>query len=489
MAGLMMQDFKDAGGDWLTGMQTMMGEDAITLSHMISDEAKTFLDSEAKFASRLTQGQNLKIQTSMKNDSKTWKQLAKEIVKNEMKTGKKTSKQNQTKKIEGLISKLTKSMGNEFDATQILQATYLQVMQGMLETAKTVVVPLIAQNAQLAAQTMYNTGGIDQKANQSNSTTTGIEGINSSIAAMVAQIAMAKSAEATYNAILMQDPSKLSGGDLAAYKLAQESSDAQDFLKKAADASYGGATLNIDWGKSFGGAFEGATVGGVGGAIAGLGKGISYQSAKDNQKAMDDILTNFGMTALMQVYNYDPTTAKDKVSKAIQDWRDSGSSSQQIYESLAKNYQTKAFYNQLNNAYLNSGGDDDTSSPGGGGGSGGNGGSNNDSGTGTRRERVDLVLCNKKEIPKLNVNLFKKPPSFTILNKNFKLRDVKINSEDKPKAIMAAIKNSFIDIQKRTDPKIIQDEDAVYDPKAATDVTNLTSGSSQAKTDSGKNSN
>ena len=54
---------------------------------------------------------------------------------------------------------------------------------------------------------------------------------------------------------------------------------------------------------------------------------------------------------------------------------------------------------------------------------------------------------------------------------------------------MAAIKNSFIDIQKRTDPKIIQDEDAVYDPKAATDGTNLPSGSSQAKTDSGKNSN
>jgi len=113
----------------------------------------------------------------------------------------------------------------------------------------------------------------------------------------------------------------------------------------------------------------------------------------------------------------------------------------------------------------------------------GSGSGDKDKSSGTKKERVDLVLCSKKEIPKLNVNLFKKPPSFTILNKNFKLRDVKINSEDKPKAVMAAIKNSFIDIQKRTDPKIIQDEDAIYDPNAATDGTNLPSGSAKTRTD------
>lgn len=106
---------------------------------------------------------------------------------------------------------------------------------------------------------------------------------------------------------------------------------------------------------------------------------------------------------------------------------------------------------------------------GGGGGGGGGGGSRDSDRGGTRKERVDLVLCNKKEIPKLNVNLFKKAPNFTVLNKNFRLRDLKITSQDKPKAIMNAVKNGIIETQKRMDPKIIQDEDAVYDPVDATE--------------------
>lgn len=122
------------------------------------------------------------------------------------------------------------------------------------------------------------------------------------------------------------------------------------------------------------------------------------------------------------------------------------------------------------------------SSSGGGSGGGSGSGSDKDKDSGTKKERVDLVLCNKKEIPKLNVNLFKKPPNFTILNKNFKLRDIKINSQDKPKAIMNAIKNGIIETQKRMDPKIIQDEDAVYDPLSATDGSSTPSGTTQTTT-------
>lgn len=119
------------------------------------------------------------------------------------------------------------------------------------------------------------------------------------------------------------------------------------------------------------------------------------------------------------------------------------------------------------------------------GGSGGSGGDgkDKDKDSGTKKERVDLVLCNKKEIPKLNVNLFKKAPQFTVLNKNFKLRDIKINTQDKPKAVLASLKNAIIDTQKRMDPKIIQDEEAEYDPVAATDGNSTPSGSTSTTTD------
>lgn len=120
---------------------------------------------------------------------------------------------------------------------------------------------------------------------------------------------------------------------------------------------------------------------------------------------------------------------------------------------------------------------------GGGSGSGGGGGSDKGSDkTQNVKNRVDLVLCNKKTIPKLNVNLFKKAPNFTVLNKNFKVRDIKINTEDKPKAMMNAVKNGIIDVQRRTDPKIIQDDEAVYSPVEATDGDNLPHGSTQTTT-------
>lgn len=115
---------------------------------------------------------------------------------------------------------------------------------------------------------------------------------------------------------------------------------------------------------------------------------------------------------------------------------------------------------------------DDTKSSG----SGSKSGSDSNSDSGNKKRYVSLAICDKKEIPKLNVNLFKKPPSITVQNRNFKLRDIKINTQDKAKHVQSALKNAIIDVQKRSDPKIIQDEEGVYDPVGATDGDNLPSG-------------
>lgn len=117
--------------------------------------------------------------------------------------------------------------------------------------------------------------------------------------------------------------------------------------------------------------------------------------------------------------------------------------------------------------------------PQGGTGSGSGDGSGSGSGSDSDKESnkknyVDLVICNKKTIPKLNVNLFKKEPTFKIQNQNLKLRDIKINTQDKPKAISSAVKNAIIDVQERTNPKIIQDQEAEYNPVEATEGTSGT---------------
>lgn len=119
----------------------------------------------------------------------------------------------------------------------------------------------------------------------------------------------------------------------------------------------------------------------------------------------------------------------------------------------------------------------DTPQGGTGSGSGDGSGSGSDSDSdkeSNKKNYVDLVICNKKTIPKLNVNLFKKEPTFKIQNQNLKLRDIKINTQDKPKAISSAVKNAIIDVQERTNPKIIQDQEAEYNPVEATEGTSGT---------------
>lgn len=211
----------------------------------------------------------------------------------------------------------------------------------------------------------------------------------------------------------------------------------------------------------------------------------AVQYAMNNPTAENAWLRKYGETkskahAATNFMMWNPELSPDDAAKRAEEWWNNSPSHKgsAVTDTLRKGG-IGALTNAILDAYDASLEDKE------GDGSGGNGsgsGNKDNNDNGTRKERVDLVLCNRKTIPKLNVNLFKKPPSFTILNKNFKLRDVKINSEDKPKAIMAAIKNSFIDIQKRTDPKIIQDEDAVYDPAAATDGTNVPSGSAKTNT-------
>lgn len=131
----------------------------------------------------------------------------------------------------------------------------------------------------------------------------------------------------------------------------------------------------------------------------------------------------------------------------------------------------------LRNELLSSLNNDEEGSGSGGNSKGGSGdGSGSSSDSSNKKKYVSLAICDKKEIPKLNVNLFKKPPSITVQNKNFKLRDIKINTADKAKNIQSAVKNAIIDVQQRADPKIIQDEEAEYDPEGATDGNSLPSG-------------
>lgn len=140
-------------------------------------------------------------------------------------------------------------------------------------------------------------------------------------------------------------------------------------------------------------------------------------------------------------------------------------------QKMAKNIEN-AYYEQADQIANtgNAGG----AGSGAGGGSGGGSDKGSDDKESNKKNYVDLVICNKKTIPKLNVNLFKKEPTFKIQNQNLKLRDIKINTQDKPKAISSAVKNAIIDVQERTNPKIIQDQEAEYNPVEATEGTSGT---------------
>lgn len=201
-------------------------------------------------------------------------------------------------------------------------------------------------------------------------------------------------------------------------------------------------------------------------------------------QALGRVFNKMGQTAYMTEHGGEPYDAEAvkaagdrRSASVIEQMRQNHTNTQDALNTMTTPGVLGVYKNQVLAGYgeaaeqANKGG----SGSGGGGGGGGGGGSADDSGKNTKN-RVDLVLCNKKEIPKLNVNLFKKEPNFTVLNKNFKLRDIKINTKDTPKSILDAVKNGIIDTAKRMDPKIIQDEEAVYDPMGATEGTPTPSG-------------
>lgn len=148
-----------------------------------------------------------------------------------------------------------------------------------------------------------------------------------------------------------------------------------------------------------------------------------------------------------------------------------------IEDTLLKGISGKA-YRDILDQYENSSSDSDDNS---GKGKGSGSDKDKDKDKSSKKNWVNLAICNKKEIPKLNVNLFKKPPNFTILNRNFKLRDVNVNTADDAKSIQNAVKNSIIEIQNRSNPKIIQDDAAEYDPVNATEGNQLPTGTKKTE--------
>ena len=483
MSGLMLEDFKDAGDNWIKGMRTMMGDNVDFYSKILGTHTPgdNFMRNSAYFAStQLSPQENARLQTSMKNDGKTWKKLGKELAKYENKNKKSyTPGKSDNKRIQNLMKKIHSTLGKGFSDEKILQAAYLQIAQDMFAVAQNVFVPLIQQNATSAAQTVAGVGQVYDTTGGTGSNTYNTAAIASSIAALLGTIALAQSGDAARAQALIGGDVDGVGGvteeDEKLHQLALDTNSGDEFMREAIKRSEKNST--IDW---IGKTLQSTNFG----PFPAIGDALSAASPYlgTDRTAADYLAKIYGMTTYQTVRGWDSKKSADEMNRLIQDAKAQGVSPLALIQTLGKNWTDPKFVSKVEGAYLNSPDDEGDGSGGGGGGDGGGGGSGDKDNTGTKKERVDLVLCNKKEIPKLNVNLFKKPPTFTVLNKNFKLRDVKINTEDKPKAIMSSIKNAFIDVQKRTDPKIIQDEEAEYDPAGATDGNALPSGSSKPTT-------
>ena len=453
LVGLMLEDFHDSGGYVKEGLETFLGKDYKNVYSGLTGEARQAIWQMAAFSggnSGLSRSNNLKVQSSMMNDKKSWQSLAKEISKYELKNGRKADsvKNTQIKRLEGYVSKLATETG--LSRLQIIQASTLQRMQDMYQVAQETIVPLSAQQAEsAAAHYMYATGRQDSNDYQTLQGTAGIQGTASFIASMVSVIAQAKAGEAFFQQKRMEgDPDALAAKN------------ADEYLAGAMDKNYTLGDLGIP-----------DMIGGVGSTLVQIGRETNFLSAADanDMKKTVDKWTHSTNDAIIYTQKGDPergvgwymTLAQMGEKARNPNWSDTyawnyalkkgekegilklttddkgriipeladGISVATAMKTARENY-SGAVTPALIEQYMGSGiGDTENSNSGGGSGSG----SGNDKNEGTRKERVDLVLCNKKEIPKLNVNLFKKPPTFTVLNKNFKLRDVKINTEDKPK--------------------------------------------------------
>lgn len=478
LAGLMLEDLHDAKGDWEKGFQTLLGSrDSRSIINTMSDQGRAGMQAHGNFVRGLSRADNSRLQQSMMRNKQDWQGLAKEMAKYENKTGKVAGKDKTgNKRLEKLVSKLATETG--LKRSQVLQAASLQQLQDMYEVAQGAIVPTMSTAAD-AAVGSYQTafGSIAPSSSQTANETADTDANAAAIASMLSVIAQQKAIEASYQQALINGETN--------------AKDVNEYLKEAAGTKVGWDVSGIT-----GGLQNLADEWGVGDQFReglkslGLGDGrIDLGTFGGNQKEAGRIAYTYESMAEQARH---PDWSQEQIHNTVMEKMDgmldsNGKLTANFANTLGtvqKNY-ADAIQPTVKDAYLASqiGEEDNDQNAAGDSGSGGGDGDDKDSGKGSKKERVDLVLCNKKEIPKLNVNLFKKPPSFTVLNKNFKLRDIKVNTQDKPKAVLSSIKNAIIDVQKRTDPKIIQDETAEYDPAGATDGTNVPSGSSSTGTD------
>lgn len=404
---------------------------------------------------KMTPGQKGSLLSSMKNDTTQWKRLAKSMAQYEAKYGKGSFNKGIQKDVKKMskddkallrqVQRLQQSIGAKIDKQTVLAAASLVQYSEMLGVAREQIQPTLESNL----QTGFNIYGATSNAGSAAmSASNGAAGASANAAAIAALL----------GAQMQQQ----------AYETA-----AQQLM---ADANSKNKVLTQDQAMAM-------VRSGVGNELL----GISNEQAKAAQQSavksfgfMVEASINSGASLDEQKANAEKYYNQVKNS-------DKGSDAQMAtlykrgYNQIAQSIDTAYINSDDGSGAGNSGSGTGSGSGNGGSGSGSDSGSDTDS---TKKSRVDLVLCNKKEIPKLNVNLFKKAPSFTVLNKNFKLRDIKVNTQDKPKAIVAAVKNAIIDTQKRADPKIIQDEGGEYDPVAATDGNSTPTGTTSTSADS-----
>lgn len=490
MAGLMLEDFHDAKGDLSSGLKTMLGKDSTDVLSTMNSGGTKLLQNLADFSAgkeknSLTRYQNLALQQSMKNNKKMWQSVGKEMAKVELKkkSGKQVTKSDM-RRLNSYIKRLATETG--LSKVQIKQAAQLQQLQDMYSVAQQSMVPLAQQQADIAAQHLV-TGKITQgDVSGSGAGAKGTQQVASIIASMVSVIAQAKAGEAYYQQqIAAGDPEALKAGSAEEYikKGITEKTSYKDLINNITFGQGADLISNVAGGlaRNFGGSEDNVRAG-----VDKLLKSTAYKSQGNKDIFTGWLTTLETMGEMSRNPDWTQEQAEANAKRKLAPYFDKDGNplyNEDVLLKIARENYADAITPALLKQYMGSDiGEVKDDGEGSGSGSGSGSGNKGDN-QGTRKERVDLVLCSKKEIPKLNVNLFKKPPTFTVLNKNFKVRDVKINTEDTPKAIMSAIKNSFIDVQKRSDPKIIQDEEGVYNPEQSTEGNPLPSGSAKTRTD------
>lgn len=399
-------------------------------------------------------------QMSLKNDKGEYQKLGKQMFRYEQRHGFKKSAYKdgpgllkkkgklsvQDKNLVTTMKKLLGRTNNQLSEQNILAMGQLQQLQDMYTVANETVAPGINQTVQGVFSNVAMTSNAGSQAGYAGDGAASAANNAAAIAAFLSVQAQETAEKAAYRKYLRdnegQNPSQTMSEEQFIGQLGNLSNKSMDAYRNDVFMAIGGA-------------------------------GWSMQNPED--ATPDNIKKNSERLILESGF-------QDKA-------RQSGASYQHMLNTVSKplaqfaEKAVKANYDASNIGEYGSGSRGSGSGAGNGSGSGSGSGSDKGSdNTQNVKNRVDLVLCNKKTIPKLNVNLFKKAPNFTVLNKNFKVRDIKINTEDKPKAMMNAVKNGIIDVQRRTDPKIIQDDEAVYDPTAATDGDNLPHGSTQTTT-------